>query len=323
MGMATCPKLFKGLLFMKVPFFTLARQYEQIKGEVDLAVQSVFAQQNFIGGPVVESFEKNIAEYTGSQFAVGCGNGTDALILALRALNIGPGDEVLVPSFTFFATAESVAWVGAKPVFVDIDPVTMNMDPDGTLRAVSPKTKAIIPVHLFGQMVDVTAFEDIGQRTGLPIIEDAAQALGAQWEGRKIGSLGVMTTLSFYPTKNLGGAGEGGMVITNDPDLAKKLKALRCHGEAERYFHYTIGTNSRFDALQAAVLNVKLKYLPLWNERRREIAKQYMEAFSGFPYIQLPNEVHPRHHIYHQFVLRTEGRDRLQKHLQGFDIGTN
>lgn len=309
---------------MKIPFFDLTRQYEGLKSQIDGAVLKLFTSQQFVGGEDVQKIESRIAEFTGTKFAVGCGTGTDALILALKALGIGPGDEVIVPAYTFFASAEAVAWVGANPRFADIDQSTFNIEPENVEPLINVKTKAIIPVHLFGQMIDVDGFRKLSTKHNVPIIEDAAQALGARYNNKHIGSLGLMTAISFYPTKNLGGAGEGGMILTNDSKVCEKLRSLRNHGETERYIHLSIGTNSRLDTIQAAVLNVKLSYLNQWNERRREIAKTYTSYFikKGVDVIP-PNEILPRHHIYHQYVIQTPLREQLKEFFQARGISTN
>ncbi|OGQ33381.1 MAG: hypothetical protein A3F16_07345 [Deltaproteobacteria bacterium RIFCSPHIGHO2_12_FULL_43_9] len=311
---------------MKIPFFDLTRQYEGIKSRIDAAVLKRFSSQQFVGGEEVQRIETRIADFTGSRFAVGCGTGTDALILALKALGIGPGDEVIVPAYTFFASAEAVSWVGATPRFSDIERTTFNISPETVEPLINNNTKAIIPVHLFGQMVDVDGFKKLNAKYSIPIIEDAAQAIGAKFRDLHIGSLGLMTAISFYPTKNLGGAGDGGMVLTNDATIYAKLKSLRNHGEHEnkRYIHQAIGTNSRLDAIQAAVLNVKLDYLNQWNERRRRIAGHYIDFISkkGIE-IDSPLEVSPRYHVYHQFVIQTPLREQLREHFQNRGISTN
>lgn len=311
---------------MRIPFFDLTRQYEGLKSQIDAAVLKLFAAQHFIGGEEVQRIEQRVAEFTGSRFAVGCGTGTDALILALKALDIGPGDEVIVPAYTFFASAEAVAWVGATPRFSDIERTTFNIPPENVEPLINKNTKAIVPVHLFGQMVDADGFRRLNAKYNIPIIEDAAQAIGAKYRNQHIGSLGLMTAISFYPTKNLGGAGDGGMILTNDPDIYKKLRSLRNHGEKEdrRYIHHAIGTNSRLDAIQAAVLNIKLDYLNQWNEKRRSIARHYCNFITkkGIE-IDSPVEVSPRHHVYHQFVIQTPLREQLKEHLNSNGISTN
>lgn len=309
---------------MKIPFFNLTRQYEVIGSQINEAVLKLFASQQFIGGEDVQRIESRIAEYTGTKFAVGCGTGTDALILSLKALDIGPGDEVIVPSFTFFASAEAVAWVGATPRFADIERKTFNVTPETVAPLINKKTKAIIPVHLFGQLADIDGFRLLYAKYNIPIIEDAAQAIGATYRNEHIGSLGLMAALSFYPTKNLGGAGEGGMVLTNDSNIFAKLRALRNHGEMERYIHLSVGTNSRLDTIQAAVLNIKLDYLNKWNDRRRKIAATYNSFFNkkGIE-VTLPLEIPPRFHVYHQYVIQTPLREALKSHFQENGISTN
>lgn len=311
---------------MNIPFFDITRQYEGIKSQIDGAVLKLFASQQFVGGEEVQRIESRIAEFTETKYAVGCGTGTDALILALKALGIGQGDEVIVPAYTFFASAEAVAWIGATPRFADIDKITFNITPENVELLISEKTKAIIPVHLFGQMIDVDGFRKIYTKYNIPIIEDAAQAVGAKYNNKHIGSLGMMTAISFYPTKNLGGAGEGGMILTNDSDIYAKLKSLRNHGEREqeRYIHLSIGTNSRLDTIQAAVLNIKLNYLNQWNERRRSISKFYTSFFTSKGIdVNPPTEIVPRYHIYHQYVVQTPLREQLKEFFQSRGISTN
>lgn len=282
--------------------------------------------QRFVLGEPVEQLERAIAEYCGTAYAVGCASGTDAIFLALLALGIGPGDEVLTVPFTFFATAGAVVRTGARPVFVDIDPVTFNMDPACLERALErhPNAKAILPVHLYGACADMDPILALGAAHGIPVIEDAAQAIGAEYRGRRAGSMGLMGCFSFFPSKNLGGYGDGGILTTNDAALAAKLKALRVHGERERYFHEWVGINSRLDALQAAVLLVKLKHLDAWTEGRRSNAARYAEQLAGLdlPIVLPAAAPHTTRHIYNQFVIRSPRRDELRDFLAAENIGT-
>jgi dTDP-4-amino-4,6-dideoxygalactose transaminase len=252
-----------------VPPLDLTRQYAQIGDEITAAVQKVLASGGYVGGPAVKSFEREFADYIGVSECVGCNSGTDALILALRALKIGPGDEVITTPFTFFASAEVISAVGATPVFVDIDSGTFNLDVELLEAAITDKTKAIMPVHIFGQPVDMTRLMEIATRHNLAVIEDCAQSVGAQWQSRKVGSIGHVGCFSFYPTKNLGACGDGGAVTTNDPALAASMRMLKEHGQSSRYFYEEIGYNSRLDALQAVILSIKLRYLDSWNAQRR------------------------------------------------------
>ena len=267
--------------FMNVPLLDLKSQYAAIRAEVREALDRVIESQYFTLGPEVEALEREIAEYSQCQFAVGMSSGTDALLAALMALNIGAGDEVLTTVYSFFATAGTIARLGATPVFVDIDPETFNIDPALIEAKITSRTKAIIPVHLYGQMAEMDAILEIGRHHKIPVIEDAAQSIGAEWNGRRAGSLGDMGCLSFYPTKNLGGFGDGGMLITNSRELADRVRQLRNHGIREKYHSEIVGGNFRLDAIQAAVLRVKLKYLDLWTEGRQGNAALYREFYSG------------------------------------------
>jgi dTDP-4-amino-4,6-dideoxygalactose transaminase len=255
---------------MRIPLLDLQAQYLTIKEEINRAIQKVLDSSVYILGPEVKELEKEIAAFCGTEHAVAVANGTEALVLTLKALGIGPGDEVITTPFTFFATAETIAQVGATPVFVDIDPVTLNMDLTQLAGKITAKTKAIMPVHIFGQMVDVEKIMEIAEQHDLKVIEDAAQAIGAEYRGKKAGSIGHAGTFSFFPTKNLGAYGDAGMIVTNDQDLASHLRMLRFHGCQTKYYHDEIGYNSRLDELQAAIIRVKLRYLNVWNEARRE-----------------------------------------------------
>lgn len=295
---------------MPVPVLNLKAQYATIKSEIDAAVAEVFASQYFVMGPNVEGFEKEAAAYLGVKHAIGVNSGSDALLLALMAANVGPGDEVLVPAFTFFATAGAVARLGAKPVFCDVHADTFNIDVADAAKRVTKKTKAIIPVDLYGQCADLEAVMELAAKHKLTVIEDAAQAFGATRHGKKAGQVSHMTTYSFYPTKNIGGAGDGGMIATNDDALADSVKLLHTHGERPRYFNKVVGICGRLDALQAAILRVKLKHLDNWNARRGEIARIYDKRFTGAKSLKTPVTSKGNTHIYHQYTLQVgEGKD--------------
>ncbi len=310
---------------MKVPLLDLKAQYKTIKTEIDSAVLRVMESQHFILGPDVEELERAVAEYSGCRHGIGVTSGTDAILIALMALEIGPGDEVIVPSYTFFATAGSVARLGAKPIFVDVDPDTYNIDPCGLEAAISKKTRAIIPVHLYGQCCDMARILEIASKKGIPVIEDAAQAIGAEYQGQRAGSFGIAGCFSFFPSKNLGAFGDGGMVVTNDDALAEKLRILRGHGSKPKYYHKMIGGNFRLDALQAAVLNVKLKSLDAWTTARRRNADDYdkllKEAGLVPSKVKLPMRAQAGH-IFNQYVIRAERRDELRDFLKQNEIGT-
>jgi dTDP-4-amino-4,6-dideoxygalactose transaminase len=292
-----------------VPAFDIKQQYSTLEAEVSAAVLEVLASGRYIGGPLVEGFEKQFAAYHGVTECVACNSGTDALFLSLRALNIGAGDEVITTTFTFIATAEVISAVGAKPVFVDIDD-TFNLDLQQVAAAITPKTKAIIPVHLFGQPVDMTALMAIAQSHNLAVIEDCAQSTGATWDEQKVGSIGHIGCFSFYPTKNLGGCGDGGAITTNDPEIASKLRVLREHGSKVRYIHEEIGVNSRLDAIQAAILEIKLRYLDSWNQQRRAIAAYYSQFLSQVPGIITPQELAGGVSVWNQYTIRISGAGR-------------
>lgn len=306
---------------MGIPLLDLKAQYLTIKPEMDTAVLGVLDSARFILGPEMKALEREIAAYCGTKEAVAVANGTDALVLVLKALGIGPGDEVITTPFTFFATAETVALVGATPVFVDIDPVTLNMDLSQLEDKITGKTKAIIPVHIFGQMVDVERVMEIAARYDLKVIEDAAQAIGAEYKGRRAGSLGHAGTFSFFPTKNLGAYGDGGMIVTNDEHLAAELRTLRFHGMQTKYYNEKIGYNSRLDELQAAILRVKLKYLDQWNEGRRQKAGIYNRLLQELA-ITLPGLDPSALPIYHLYVLRTDRRQELMDKLASAGIAS-
>ena len=304
---------------MNVPLLDLKGQYSAIRDEVREALDRVIESQHFILGPEVEAFEREVAEYSQCRFAVGVSSGTDALLAALMALNIGPGDEVLTTSYSFFATAGVIARLAATPVFVDIDPETFNIDPSLIESAITARTRAIIPVHLYGQMAEMDRILEIGRKHRIPIIEDAAQAIGAELHGRRAGSFGEMGCLSFFPSKNLGGFGDGGMVITNSAEFADRVVMLRNHGFRTRYHNEILGGNFRLDAIQAAVLRVKLKYLDRWTEGRQRNAALYREHIRR---AQLPVERPGVRHIYNQFVIRSSKRDELIAHLKRNEIAS-
>ncbi|MCT7950253.1 DegT/DnrJ/EryC1/StrS family aminotransferase [Ancylothrix sp. C2] len=290
----------------KIPPLDLAQQYQTISSEVGQAVLELLASGRYIGGPVVAEFERQFAEFVGVSDCVGCNSGTDALYLALRALDIGPGDEVITTSFTFFATAEVISAVGATPVFVDIDPHTYNLDLDAVAAACTPRTKAIMPVHLFGQPVDMTRLMEIAGRYNLGVIEDCAQATGAVWEGRRVGSIGHIGCFSFFPTKNLGACGDGGAVTTNDPAIAARVRVLKEHGQTKRYHYEEIGVNSRLDALQAAILQIKLCHLDSWNSQRRKVQAVYDELLLPVKSVIRPQEIAGGTSVWNQYTIRVQ-----------------
>ena len=307
---------------MKIPLLDLKAQYRSIKVEIDAAIKKVIDTQDFILGEEVRELEKEIAAYCGTKFGVGVASGTDALILSLRALGIGQGDEVITTPFTFFATAESISIVGARPVFIDIDPKTYNIDTASIENKITKRTKAIMPVHLYGQCADMDIIMDIAKKHDLKVVEDAAQAIGATYKGKKAGSIGNAGAMSFFPSKNLGAFGDAGMIVTNDEKLAQKIKSLRVHGSSARYIHSEIGTNSRLDNLQAAILRIKLKYLDGWLEKRRGNAKFYAEKFGGLPII-CPYVPSCNTHTYHQYTLRVKtDRESLMKSISEEGIET-
>jgi len=310
-----------------VPFFDLKLQYRGLRKAMEEALGRVLASGQLILGPEVKEFEKEMAHYCGAAFAIGCASGTDAILLALRALEVGPGDEVIVPTFTFFATAACVARLGATPVFADIEADTFNIDPHQVENKITERTRAIIPVHLFGQCAEMEELWRISERHDIPLIEDAAQALGSEYRGKRTGTLGGLACLSFYPTKNLGGCGDAGMVVTNDQEWAEKIECLRVHGMSPRYYHKMLGWNSRLDALQAALLRVKLPWVERWIDARMAIARRYdrlIEEHHLGGLIQRPVVRPHRRHTFNQYVVRVpEGqRDAMIQHLKTEGIGT-
>jgi dTDP-4-amino-4,6-dideoxygalactose transaminase len=331
---------------MTVPLLDLKAQYAAIRDEIEKAVLAVLESQHFILGPKVEECEKLLAPYCGCPHAVGVSSGSDALLICLMAEGIGPGDEVITTPYTFFATAGAIARVGAKPVFVDIDPATYNIDPARVPAAVTSKTKAIIPVHLYGQCADMDPILEVARQHKLVVIEDAAQAIGAEYKGRRAGSMGDYGCFSFFPSKNLGCAGDGGLVTTADPARAEKLRVLRAHGSKPKYYHALVGGNFRFDALQAAIVSVKFRHLDAWTAGRQANAARYRRLFEeagllpspacrerhdgrgtqrvpgSEGLVGLPYAVPGGRHIYNQFVIRVARRNELQAHLKNCGIGT-
>jgi dTDP-4-amino-4,6-dideoxygalactose transaminase len=299
-----------------IPPLDLTQQYQTISDEVGAAVLAVLASGQYINGPNVQNFERQFAEYIGTSDCVTCNSGTDALFLALRAYGIGAGDEVITTPFTFIASAETISAVGAKPVFVDIDPQTFNLDLNQLEATISPRTRAIIPVHLFGQPVDMTRLMAIAQSHNLLVIEDCAQAAGAAWQGQRVGTFGHVGCFSFFPTKNLGACGDGGAITTNDAAIATKLRMLREHGSKVRYLHEEIGVTSRLDALQAVILKIKLRHLEQWNEQRRAIATRYTELLGPLPGVTPPPVIVNGLHCWHQYTIRLSAGDNATDEAQ-------
>lgn len=310
-----------------VPPLDLTRQYATIEHEVSEAVLKVLASGQYINGPIVESFAEQFGDYVGTRNCVVCNSGTDALYLALRALNIGPGDEVITSPFTFIATAEAISAVGAVPVFVDIELETFNLNPANLESAITERTKAIMPVHIFGQPVDMGALMAVADRHNLPVIEDCAQATGAQWQANKVGSIGRVGCFSFFPTKNLGGCGDGGALTTDDPEIAAAARLVRDHGSTERYRHEVIGINSRLDAVQAAILQIKLQYLEQWNAQRQAVAQRYAQLLAPVVGVQAPMAIAPGRSVWNQYSILLNGvsaqqRDRVRSHMQSQGVAT-
>jgi dTDP-4-amino-4,6-dideoxygalactose transaminase len=308
-----------------VPLLDLGAQYLPIRADILAAITRVCDSQRFIMGPEVEALERELADMLEVEDAIGVSSGTDALLVTLMALGIGPGAEVITPTFSFFATAGCVSRIGATPVFVDIDPVTFNVDPAAVARAISPRTRAILPVHLFGLVADMDPLLDSARRAGVPVIEDAAQAIGARYHGSLAGGFGLAGCFSFFPSKNLGAFGDGGLVTTNDASLAREMRLLRNHGAEPKYHHARIGGNFRLDALQAAVLRVKAPHLSAWSDARRRNADRYRSLFREYDLLdraELPVEPPGYTHIYNQFTIRVTERDALREHLTTRRIGT-
>jgi dTDP-4-amino-4,6-dideoxygalactose transaminase len=308
-----------------IPMLDLKAQYAQVKDEVEAALARVIASQHFINGPDVEALETEVAAYCQAKHAIGVSSGSDALLVALMALDVGAGDEVITTPYTFFATAGAIARLGAVPVFVDIEPATFNIDPHAIAARVTPRTRAIIPVHLFGQCAEMAPILEIAAKHHLPVIEDAAQAIGAEYKGRRAGSMGTVGCFSFFPSKNLGALGDGGAVTTNDAALADKIKLLRGHGSNPKYFHKVVGGNFRLDTIHAAALRVKLKYLDGWTLGRQQGGAYYTSLFQQHG-LQGKTAVTPRvvqnRHIFNQYVVRFDDREGVRKHLQTHKIGT-
>lgn len=304
-----------------IPILDSKRQYATIGSEVEKAVCEVLRSGSYILGPNTKALEQELADYIGCKYTVGLNSGTDALHLALRALDIGAGDEVITVAFTFVATTEAIGVVGATPVFVDIDKDTFNLDPSKLEAAITPRTKAIIPVHLYGQPCDMDPIMEIAKRHNLHVIEDCCQAIGAKYKGQMVGTFGDFGCLSFYPTKNLGGMGDGGLITTNDEKLKDRIIALRNHGGAIRYHHDEIGVNSRLDEIQSAILRVKLPHIDKWNSLRREHAARYNELFASCSDIQTPVELDDTYCVYHQYTVKIPNRDEVHKMLQERGIG--
>jgi len=308
----------------KIPMVDLSQQTERLMPELEKALADVLRSGRFILGPNVEAFEREAAEFLGVRHAVGVGSGTDALVLGLRALGIGPGNEVIVPSFTFFATAEAVSLIGATPVFAEIDPASFCLDPESARAALTPRTRAIVPVHLFGHPVDMTALRALASERGVVLLEDAAQAFGAVQGGTRIGGLGEAAAFSFFPSKNLGAFGEAGLVATNDARIADSVRSLRAHGSRQRYLNTEIGYNARLDEMQAALLRVKLPYVARWNDERRRVAAEYTAALGGVAGLVPPTVSAGCTHVFHQYTLRiSDGRrDAVARALESAGIST-
>jgi len=304
-----------------VPFVDIYGQYDKIREEIQSAINGVLDSGWFILGQNVASFEKEFAAYSEAKYGVGVGSGTEALHLALLTCGVGPGDEVITVANTFIATALAIEYAGASPVFVDIDPVSFTMDVGQIEGKISPRTKAILPVHLFGQPADMDPILAMAEEHGLWVIEDACQAHGAEYKGRKVGALGHIGCFSFYPSKNLGAYGDGGLIVTNDSDLAERARLLRNYGQVQKYYHQCKGFNSRLDEIQAAVLRVKLGYLDQWNEARRRIVNRYNQQIE-YPYVLCPVESQWGHHVYHLYVIRSRYRDQLRQWLSAKGIET-
>jgi dTDP-4-amino-4,6-dideoxygalactose transaminase len=312
---------------LSVPALDLKAQYSAIRDEIERALRDVIERQQFILGPDVAGLEEEIAGYCGAAHAVGCASGSDALLLPLMTLGVCAGDEVITSPYTFFATAGAIWRTGATPVFVDIDPDTYNIDPALLEAGITPRTKVVIPVHLYGQTADMAAINAIASKHGLTVLEDAAQAIGARFQGKRAGALAQVAAFSFYPSKNLGGFGDAGMIVTDDAELARAVARLRVHGMEPKYVHHEVGFNSRLDAIQAAVLRVKLRHLDAWNAARRDVARRYQTLFSESGLegvVGLPSEAPGRFHVYNQYVIRVraEARDSLRAHLAASRIGT-
>lgn len=309
---------------MKVPMLDLSEQYQTLKEEIFASLEEIMSGSRFILGDNVKKLEQDVAKYSSAKYGVGVANGSDALHISLLGCGVKAGDEVIVPSFTFFATAGAVARAGAVPVFVDIDPKTYNIDPAKIEAAITEKTKAIIPVHLYGQMADMDPIADIAKKHNLAIIEDAAQAIGSKYKGKNVGELGTTATYSFFPTKNLGGYGDGGMIITSNEEIAETMRVIRVHGSKPKYYHHILGYNSRLDELQAGILNVKFPHLDTWSQARRERAEIYTKLLNeklGDRVVTPFVEEHS-YHVFHQYTIQVDDRDALQEFLKEQGIGS-
>ena len=309
---------------MKIPMLDLSEQYSTIREEVLSKLDQVMSSSQFILGSYVKQVENDIAEMSKTKHGIGVANGSDAIHIALQAAGVGEGDEVITTSFTFFATAGAIARANAVPVFVDIDPITYNIDPAKIEAAITEKTKAIIPVHLYGQMADMDPIMDIAEKHNLHVIEDAAQAIGSTYKGKQVGEMSSAATYSFFPTKNLGAYGDGGMLVSNSDDLAELARVIRVHGSKPKYHHHVLGYNSRLDEMQAAVLSVKLPHLPTWGENRRKHAAYYTEKLSATvgEHVVAPVEIEGNYHVFHQYTLRVDRRDELQAFLKDQGVAT-
>ena len=305
---------------MPVPMMDLRKQYAGLKAEIDAAVAAVFERQQFRGGPEVDAIEQGIAAFVGAPYGIGVSTGTDAILLPLRAIGLQPGDEVITTPFTFFATAGATVNAGGTPIFVDIDPVTFNLDVSQIEQHINERTKALLPVHIFGQCVDMDPLLALAEKYRLPVVEDSCQSIGAKYKGRNACTMGALSGISFYPSKNLGAAGEGGLVVGTDKQLADTVRLLRSHGAGRTYYHDLVGTNSHLHTVQAAVLNVKLKHLHAWNERRRAIAALYHALFSEVDEVVMPKTLDGNHHVWHQYVIRLPRRDAAQAYLKEHGI---
>ncbi|WP_053365621.1 DegT/DnrJ/EryC1/StrS family aminotransferase [Bacillus sp. FJAT-27245] len=309
---------------MKIQMLDLSEQYQSMREEILQTIDEVMSSSRFILGENVKKLEGDVARYSAAGYGIGVGNGSDAIHIALQAAGVKEGDEVITTAFTFFATGGAIVRAGATPVYVDIDPVTFNIDPSEIEAAITAKTKAIIPVHLYGQMADMDKIKEIADRHQLAVIEDAAQAIGARYKGYNVGELGTAATYSFFPTKNLGAYGDGGMIITSNEDLAEKARVIRVHGSKPKYYHHVLGYNSRLDEMQAAILNVKFPHLDKWSEARRARAAYYTEKLNEqlADVIQTPTEKEGNYHVFHQYTLRVPHRDELQNYLKEAGIAT-
>jgi UDP-2-acetamido-2-deoxy-ribo-hexuluronate aminotransferase len=309
-------------LFAGIQMVDLLRQHARIREELLAAFCEVLEGGQYIRGPHCERFEAHLADYLGCRYVIGCGNGTDALQIALMAIGLEPGDEVITSPFTFVATAEVIALLGGRPVYVDIDPRTFNINPDGIAARITSRTRAIIPVHLYGQPADMDAILELADRHGLYVIEDAAQAIGAEWRGRKAGKVGHIGCISFFPSKNLGALGDGGAIVTDDPQLAERIRMIANHGARRKYYHELIGVNSRLDTLQAALLDVKLRYLETYIAARQQAADRYDRLLENVPQVVRPYRERRARHVFHQYTIRVPKRDQLQAFLRERGIPT-